>query len=35
MGRYGHGIVGQLGFFDHYIVKFDYAKEEIELKKRT
>lgn len=34
MGRYGHGIVGQLGFFDRYIVKFDYAKEEVELKER-
>jgi hypothetical protein len=35
MGQYGHGIVGQIGFFDRYIVKFDYAKEEIELKERV
>lgn len=35
MGRYGHGIVGQLGFFDQYVVKFDYAKEEVELKERV
>jgi hypothetical protein len=31
----GYGVVGQRGFFDLFIVKFDLAKEEIELKKRT
>lgn len=34
MGPYAHGIVGQKGFFDQFIVKFDYAKEEIEIKSR-
>ena len=29
-----HGIVGQKGFFDNFIVKFDLLKEEIELKLR-
>ena len=28
---FGHGIVGQSGFFDMFIVKFDLVKEEIEL----
>lgn len=27
-----YGIVGQIGFFDHFSVKFDYKKLEIELK---
>ena len=30
----GFGIVGQKGFFDIFIVKFDLLKEEIELKER-
>jgi len=30
-----HGIVGQNGFFDLFIVKFDLLKEEIELKQRN
>jgi hypothetical protein len=30
-----HGIVGQKGFFDNFIVKFDLLKEEIELKARN
>ena len=30
----GYGIVGQKGFFDIFTVKFDLAKEEIELKER-
>lgn len=30
----GYGILGQRGFFDIFTVKFDYAKEEIELKER-
>lgn len=27
-----NGILGQIGFFDHYSIKFDLNKEEIELK---
>jgi hypothetical protein len=27
-----YGIIGQIGLFDHYVVNFDYRKEEIELK---
>lgn len=27
-----YGILGQIGFFDHYSVKFDLNKQEIELK---
>lgn len=34
IGRYGYGVVGQKGFFDIFVVKFDLFKEEIELKKR-
>ncbi|MCX6703102.1 MAG: retropepsin-like aspartic protease [Candidatus Zambryskibacteria bacterium] len=30
-----YGIVGQRGFFSNFIIKFDLAKEEIELKKRA
>lgn len=30
----GYGVVGQRGFFDNFIVKFDLLKEEIELKER-
>ena len=29
-----YGVVGQRGFFDNFIVKFDLLKEEIELKPR-
>ena len=29
---FGHGVLGQNGFFDLFIVKFDLLKEEIELK---
>lgn len=29
-----YGVVGQKGFFDIFIVKFDFLKEEIELKQR-
>jgi len=32
---YGYGVVGQNGFFDTFIVKFDLIKEEIELKERN
>lgn len=31
----GYGIVGQKGFFDIFIVKFDLLKEEIELKEHS
>ncbi|MDI6689689.1 MAG: hypothetical protein QMD66_02100 [Actinomycetota bacterium] len=34
MGPYAYGIVGQVGFFDKFIVKFDYLKEEVEIKPR-
>ncbi len=30
----GYGILGQKGFFDIFSVKFDYQKEEIELKQK-
>ena len=29
-----YGVVGQRGFFDKFIIKFDLLKEEIELKER-
>ena len=29
-----YGLVGQKGFFDIFVVKFDLLKEEIELKER-
>lgn len=32
IGGYGHGVVGQKGFFDIFTVKFDLLNEEIELK---
>lgn len=35
MGQYAYGVVGQKGFFDLFIVKFDLIKEEIELKQRS
>lgn len=34
IGRFGYGIVGQRGFFDVFVVKFDLVKGEIELKAR-
>lgn len=34
MTRNGYGVIGQHGFFDRFIVKFDLIKEEIELKPR-
>ncbi len=30
-----YGIVGQKGFFENFIVKFDLKKEEVELRTRT
>ncbi|OGY79588.1 MAG: hypothetical protein A3B74_02310 [Candidatus Kerfeldbacteria bacterium RIFCSPHIGHO2_02_FULL_42_14] len=32
IARHGYGILGQKGFFDIFTVKFNYSKEEIELK---
>lgn len=34
IGRFGYGVVGQRGFFDIFTVKFDLAKEEVELRER-
>lgn len=34
IARHGYGILGQKGFFDIFVVKFDLLKEEIELKAR-
>jgi hypothetical protein len=30
-----YGIVGQKGFFDKFIVRFDYTKGEVEIKEKT
>jgi len=34
IAKHGFGILGQKGFFDIFVVKFDLLKEEIELKER-
>lgn len=34
IAKYGYGILGQKGFFDIFVVRFDLVKEEIELKER-
>lgn len=34
IAKHGFGILGQKGFFDLFIVKFDFLKEEVELKER-
>ena len=34
IARLGYGVVGQKGFFEIFVVKFDLLKEEIELKQR-
>ncbi len=34
IAKHGFGILGQRGFFDIFIVKFDLLKEEVELKER-
>lgn len=34
IAKLGYGVVGQKGFFDIFIVKFDLFKEEVELKER-
>ena len=35
MPPYGHGVVGQKGFFDLFTVKFDYQKAILDLKPKT
>lgn len=35
ISKNGYGILGQKGFFDKSIVKFDLEKEEIEIKERA
>ncbi len=35
IAKHGYGILGQKGFFDLFTVKFNYPKEEIELKEPT
>lgn len=35
ISKNGYGILGQKGFFDKFIVKFDLIKEEIEIKERS
>jgi len=34
IAKHGFGILGQKGFFDIFVVKFDLLKEEIELKEK-
>ena len=34
IARHGFGILGQKGFFEKFIVKFDYSKQELELKEK-
>lgn len=34
IAKHGFGILGQKGFFDMFSIKFDLAKEDIELKER-
>jgi aspartyl protease len=34
IARLGYGVVGQRGFFDKFVVKFDLQKEEIELNEK-
>lgn len=34
IAKHGFGILGQKGFFDQFVVKFDLLKEEVELKPR-
>lgn len=35
IAKRGYGVLGQKGFFDNFVVKFDLLKEEIELKPRS
>ncbi|HEY4493237.1 MAG TPA: hypothetical protein VJB98_01300 [Candidatus Paceibacterota bacterium] len=32
LADFGHGLLGQSGFFDKFVVKFNYSKGEIEIK---
>lgn len=34
IAKHGFGVLGQKGFFDIFVVKFDFLKEGIELKER-
>lgn len=34
IAKVGYGVVGQQGFFDKFVIKFDLIKEEIELSNR-
>lgn len=31
----GYGVLGQKGFFDKFVVKFDYKKQELEIKGKS
>ena len=33
-GGFNYGVVGQNGFFEHFVVKFDMQKAEVELKRK-
>ena len=35
IAKHGYGLLGQKGFFDIFVVKFDLVKKEIELKERS
>lgn len=34
IAKFGYGVLGQNGFFDLFVVRFDFEKEEIEIKPR-
>lgn len=34
MSKDTYGVVGQTGFFEYFVIKFDLAKEEIEIKSK-
>ncbi len=34
-GQFHYGVIGQIGFFDRFVVIFNYSKEEIELRPRS
>jgi len=33
-GGFNYGVVGQTGFFEHFVVKFDMQKEEVDLRRK-
>ncbi|MBI4435501.1 hypothetical protein HY630_02420 [Candidatus Uhrbacteria bacterium] len=35
VSRFGYGVVGQRGFFEHFVVSFDFLKGEISVMERT